>query len=190
MGDIAAVISTISAAVAAGAALATLIVALLTLREGRATIAELQKVAGEAAKETAAQQAIVRSMERLVGVSNVTVAVLHSVFLEAQAAREVESLLRIRTAVAEVAYATQRIFEGQPSIVFYGARQHLMAALAAVPDPKKDLPASYEMGDSRDARQAQQHELAAIMEVENALAAAREKLAEANAQSNQAIVKV
>src|SRR5947207_11580114 len=104
MSDITALISTVSAALAAGAALATLIVALLTLREGRSTIAELRKVAAEAAKETTAQQAMVRSMERLIGVSNTTVAVLHSVLLESQAAREFEGLLRIRTAVAEVAY--------------------------------------------------------------------------------------
>jgi hypothetical protein len=187
MGDIGGQVSTVSAAVAALAALATLVFAFLTFREGRKTIGELQKLAREAAKETAAQEAIVASMQSLVQASNVTAKVLHSVFLEAQAAREVEALLRIRAAVAEVAYGTQRIFEGQPSIVLYGARQQLLAALAGVPDPKASLPDSYKMGQSRDARQAQQHELAAISEVEKALDEAREKLAAANSQSNDAM---
>lgn len=188
MGDVAGLISTISAAVAAVAALATLIVAFLTFREGRATITELRKVAEEAAKETAAQEAIVKSMQSLVGASNVTAAVLHSVFLEAQAAREVEALLRVRTALAEVSYSTQRVFEGQPPIVFFGARQNLLAALAGIPDPQRSLPASYRIGpQSREARQAQQHELEADSELEKELTAAREKLAAANSQSNEAM---
>jgi hypothetical protein len=186
MGEVAVLISTVSAAVAAVAALATLVFAYLTFREGKATITELRKLAQEAAKETAAQEAIVTATQRLVQASNVTATVLHSVFLEAQAAREIEALLRIRAAVAEVAYAAQRIFEGQPAIVIYGPRQHLLAALAGVPDPK-GLPASYDMGQSRDAGQAQQHELAAILEVEKAITEAREKLIAANNQSNEAM---
>src|SRR5450759_5192040 len=160
MGDVAGLVSTISAAVAASAALATLIVAFLTFREGRATIIELRKVAEEAAKETSAQDAIVKSMQSLVGATNATAAVLHSVFLEAQAAREVEALLRVRMALAEVTYSTQRVFEGQPPIVFFGARQNLLASLAGIPDPQRSLPASYRIAhQSREARQAQQHEL-------------------------------
>jgi hypothetical protein len=187
MGDVATYVSTISAAVAALAALATLVFAFLTFREGRKTISELKTLAQEAAKETAAQEAIVKSTERLVHASNVTATVLHSVFLEAQAAREIEALLRIRAAVAAVSNAAQLIFQGQPAIALDGPRQQLVAALAAVPDPKRSLPASYDMGQSRDARQAQEQELRAVSEVEKTLDEARQKLAAANTQSNEAM---
>jgi hypothetical protein len=175
----------VAAAVAALAALATLVVAFLTLREGRKTITELKTLALEASKETAAQEAIVRSTERLVQASNVTATVLHSVFLEAQAAREVEALLRIRTALAEVAYATQRVIDGQPFIVFYGARQNLRAALAGVPDAEHVLPVSEGISTGTDVH-ARQNELQADHELDAAFREAREKLAAANRQANKA----
>jgi hypothetical protein len=109
------------------------------------------------------------------------------VFLEAQAAREIEALLRIRAAVAAVSNAAQLIFQGQSAIALDGPRQQLVAALAAVPDPMRSLPTTYDMGQSRDARQAQEHVLAAVVEVEGALDGARDKLAVANAQSNEAM---
>jgi hypothetical protein len=188
MGDIASLISTIAAGVAAVAALGTLIVAFLTLREGRATIAELRKVATEAAKETAAQEAIVQSTQRLVQASNVTATVLHSVFLETHAAREVEALLRIRTALADVATATQHMLVENPQPdIFYGARQGLRAALAGVPDAEQFLPASHRIARDNSIVQARQHELDADHEVEQAIKAAREKLVAANRQSNEAM---
>jgi hypothetical protein len=188
MGDLGTSISTISAAVAAVAALATLVFAFLTFREGRKTITELKRLAVEAAKETAAQEAMVKSMQTLVQGSNVTATVLHSVFLEAQAAREVEALLRVRTALAEVAYATQRVMaENQPPILFYGARQTLRAALAGVPDAEHSLPTSHGIGSHDSVTHARQNELEADHEVDQALKIAREKLAAANRQANEAM---
>ena len=178
------------AAVAAVAALATLFVAYLTLREGRSTIVELRKVAGEAAKETAAQEAIVESTRALVKASETSTTVLHSIFLETQAAREIESLLRVRSALAEVAYATQRAMNGQPEIVFYGARQTLRAALAGVLDAETILSNSYRIGHDASVVQARQNELQADHEVDVALGAARRKLAAASLlwQASESVV--
>lgn len=188
MSDSASLVSTISAAVAAAAALATLIVAFLTLREGRATIAELRKLAAEATKETTAQEAMVQSMGRLVQASNITAAVLHSVFLEAQAAREVDALVRIRAALAGVATATQHMLVENPRPdIFFGARQSLRAALAGVADAEQSLPASHRISEDNSIVQARQHELEADHEVEAAIKAAREKLVAANRQANEAM---
>jgi hypothetical protein len=186
MGEALTVISTVAAAIAALAALATLVVAFLTFREGRKTITELKHLALEASKETAAQEAIVRSTERLVQAANATAAVLHSIFLEAQAARGVEGLLRVRTALAEVTYATQRVMESQPPIVFYGARQSLRAALAGVPDAEQALPISQRIGIDTVVH-ARQNELQADHELDEALKAARERLAAITRQLNEAV---
>ncbi len=187
MSELLTLISTISAAVAALAALATLVVAYLTFREGRKTIAELKALALEAAKETAAQEAMVESMQSLVRGSNVTALVIHAVFLEARTAREMEALLRIRTALAEVAYATQRVMaEHQPDFLFYGARQALRAALAGVPDAEQALPISNRIAIDTILH-ARQNELQADHELDQALRDAHGRLHAANAQSNKAM---
>jgi hypothetical protein len=188
MGDFGTTVSTFSAAVAALAALATLVVAYLTFREGRATIIELKKLSQEAARETAAQEAIVASTQKLVQASNATATVIHSLFLEAQAAREVEALLRVRTALAEIASATQRVLvDRQPEFLFYVARQNLRAALAGIPDTEHALPVSCGIGNDGSIVQARQNELQADHEVDEALDAARVRVKAASLQSSEAM---
>lgn len=181
VSDVTPIVSTVSAAIAAGAALATLIVAFLTLREGRSTIAELKKLATEAAKETAAQ-------ERLVGVSRTTALMQHAVFTEAQAAREVEALVRVRVALAEVAYATQRVMgESHPPILFYGARQTLRAALVGVSNAERRLPICSRIATDASIVNARQNELLADTEVDKELDEARGQLIDATMAANAAM---
>ena len=187
MRDPTVVISTVSAAVAARAALATLGVAWRSLREGRTTIEGLKALAAEAANETAAQKAILESMNGLTLASRMTATVLHAVFLEAQAAREFEALVRVRVALAEVVTAIERVLGGQPEFVFFMARQNLLAALAGVADAAKDLPATSELAGSYTARLAGSYQLPAEHEVDAGFTSARERLASATHQATNAM---
>ena len=180
MADVTGIISTVSAAIAAAAALATLVVAFLTLREGRSTISELRKLAAEASKETAAQ-------ERIVSASHTTAAVLNAVFMEAQASREVDNLVRVRAALAEMAAASQRVVDGQPQFVFYSARQTLRAALVAIRDAEYRLPVCQRMSTDDSVAYARRYELEADAEVSKLLTAAWKRLDDALRSADEAM---
>jgi len=158
--------ATILAAVAAIASLGTLYYAYGAAREGRGTVEELRNLASEASLATAAQQVMVSTIQDLVDETTASAGVLHAVFLEAQASRRVEALIDVRKALAEVAGATQRVVvDGQPSFLFYVARQSLRATLLGIPDAATCLPAATAISIQETADTARIAELEADREL-------------------------
>jgi hypothetical protein len=185
MTDWLTLISTVAAGVAALAALATLFVSYRSLREGRGMIDQLKALALEATKETTAQQAIVGSTEKLATRSQATASLLHAVVLEANATRELEVFERVGAALAECISAIKRVTEGQPTFLFFGAKQQLIAALASVPQGRFSNCES--LAGSYDAKTASQYMIAGRTEVESALGEAAKKLADASSTATAAV---
>lgn len=176
------------AALTAVAAVFTVYYAYQAAVVGRGTVAELQKLTREASIETAAQQEMVKAIGDLVASSNTTAEVLHAVFLESQAGREVEALLNVRRALAEVSGASHRVVvDHQPTFLFFLARQTLRAALAGVPSAEKTLPGAMGVSTRNDVDLARSAEHEMERELNVALEAAMAKLQLAGARVSGSI---
>ena len=127
-------VSTFFAMVAALSGVIAVIIAGKSLSEARATITELQQLTKAAAIETKAQTAVAERMEAVANGSTATVQMLHVTILEAGVQAEIDSLVRVATAVSEVASACLRIAGGQPEFLFTVAQENLRAALISIQD--------------------------------------------------------
>jgi len=175
-------ISTVAAAVAAVAVIVALVVAIIALVIAGKTLREARSTT-EAQRETLrATEAVVQSTRTLVSRVEASTRILHLTFQEAEAARELEQLRRVAEQVAAATAARRQIreataqhnpphwFELQDALNLLAA--HLQGfppdalpkvRVLAEPDPRLMDPA----GDQQ-----------AAIEIQQAIAAARVRLAE------------
>lgn len=156
-------ISTIAAAIAAAAALASLFLAWRALVESGKVVTQLQGLATAAKAETAAEQQ--------------TTAALHTILVESQAARDFELLRLIARHIPELADEARKLRERDQQTVpwhDFNASQALFKALLATL-PQKGLEKCHALADA-DPRRLDPAD--AEYEVRAAIAAARERLTE------------
>lgn len=120
------VISTVSAAVAALAALGALIVAWKTLQEGRDTITELKKLQTAAKAETEAAKETTEAARQ-------TTRALHIILAEARLTREIDALRGVAGQLASFIAVMRGVVNNQAGWhEFHDARAVLASQIAAV----------------------------------------------------------
>jgi hypothetical protein len=173
------IVATVSAVIAALAALIALGFAWLLLKEARSTIAALQAVRAAAEAETKAQAKILSSLQTLAQDTGDTARLIHRLLAEMQAGRELEQLRRIASVVADLQIMGLRVRSGviSPDWHAISSSQDLLKAfLAALPDDQ--LPKCRQMVVSNPTV-GTQIEADAMIEVQAATAEARKRLASA-----------
>ncbi len=181
-------ISTVAAAVAAVAAVFALIIAVVALIIARRTLGEARETTNAQNETLKATQTAVGATESLAGRIETSTRVLHLIFNEAQATRELEQLRRVADQVAQLSRyrrAVKKAFaEHNPPPWFdHNDAQTLLAAHleGLAPD---DLPKTREMVTA-DPRYTDGLDEQATHEIKAAIATARTRLDQLTATASR-----
>jgi hypothetical protein len=181
-------ISMIAAAVAAVAAVFALMIAAIALFVARSTPREARSTT-EAQRETlhATQTAVVATTS-LVGRIETSTRVLHLIFGEAQATRELEQLRRVADQVAQLIRYRRAVknafLEHNPPPWFDHNDAQMLLAAHLEGLPAEDLPKTHEMVTA-DPRHTDGLDDQALYEIKHAIATARARLDELTASASK-----